>query len=185
MTHVPETAPAPTLDQYFLKTRTIPPSNEASKTLYLRLHGDGVSSVVLTDSPPKFLRWHHSPSSTSQARTPGKEIAISWKHADRSFGLVIPAPRRFHAWEEVKIVENGGSEDLVWEKGDDGIEFLKRKEDGAEEGKGWKGWMWCPWVHGHPQLFWVTGMVEKELPTFCERVEIAREWLVPREVSGG
>jgi hypothetical protein len=54
-----QSPPPPTDSQYFLKT--VPISKDVpspSAPLYLRLHGDGISSIVLTTAPPKFLRWH-------------------------------------------------------------------------------------------------------------------------------
>jgi hypothetical protein len=174
-----DTPPPPTSEEYFLKTQPVTGSTNFS-SLYLRLRGDGISSVVLTEQPPKFLRWHHSPSTTSNR---GQEIAVPWKHPDRSFGLVMGEPRKGYAWEEMRIVENEGDGGFVWER-KDGRETLTWHGPGeAESGSGgqFRGWMWCPWVHGHPQLFWVTGMVDKEIPAFCEKVEIVKEWLVPRE----
>ena len=53
-------------------------------------------------------------------------------------------------------------------------EKLARWEEGEKE---WKGWMACEWSLGHPQLFWVTGMMEGELPAFGERVRIKRQFL--------
>ena len=69
-------------------------------------------------------------------------------------------------WEKVEIVENASGVEL------EGVEMLEGKEV-----EGWKGWMVCEWATGHPQLFWVTDELKSELPEFCERVAIVREWL--------
>lgn len=93
-------------------------------------------------------------------------------------------PRDKYGWEPVEIraddaedgfewVEEGGKEVLVWTGG---TAMARGRFD---------GWMACDWVHGHPQLFWLTGMLDpaKPLPAGCEKVEIVREWLIPRDGS--
>jgi hypothetical protein len=190
------TPPPPTRSQYFLKTRPISKDTPSVCTpLYLRLRGDGVASVVLTPASPKFLRWHDEldkPGSDSSSVSKTRRlIAISWRHPDRTFGLVVPQPRESYAWENVTILENEASHNLAWEEVTvEGEKFeiltVKEKEEeivgeraGGEEG--YKGWIACQWVHGHAQLFWANGALYKELPPFFERIYVVREWLIPRE----
>lgn len=192
--------PPPSASEYFLKTH--PTSQDTPllhAPLYLRLHGDGVSSVVLTPAQPKFLRWHDEavvpePDGSNSSNT-SKQIAVPWKHPDRKFGLVVPKQRKNHAWEDVKIVEDEASANFIWEQvvvGGETLEVLnirteeREKDDGEMSENGapaheYKGWMACRWVHGYPQLFWVNGTPYKEMPPFCERVHVVREWLIPRE----
>lgn len=187
------TAPPPKDSQYFLKTHPI--SKDSASTcapLYLRLHGDSVASVVLTAAPPKFLRWHHEVLNIAGARKASKQIAISWKQPDRMFGLVLPKSRQKYAWENAEIRENEANDNLFWEEvviQGKVFEILNVKEKG-EEGtearqpgvvEGYRGWIACQWVHGHPQLFWANGTLYEELPPFFERVHLVREWLVPQE----
>lgn len=167
--------------EYWLKTSPLTPAAKFAP-LYLRLHGDGVASTLLTPAPPKFIRWHDDEPSSP---TSGLSIlAVLWKAPDRAYGLTMGRPREKYAWEPVEIRHSeqfeGGFE---WEKkeGVEGGEVLVWR--GAEEGMGrggFGGWVAFEWVHGFPQLFWVTGMGEKEVPESGERVEIVREWLVPR-----
>jgi hypothetical protein len=190
------TPPPPTDSQYYLKTHPVSKDRlSLYAPLYLRLRGDGINSVVLTPASPKFLRWHHEPDQPiaegSSSTDTGKQIAISWKNPDRSFGLVIPEPRKNYAWEDVQIVEGEADAGFAWEKIDvEGVvtDVLARRESDEEgavrtqgEQKGYMGWMACHWVHGHPQLFWANGTLDKELPQFCEPVLVVREWLIPRE----
>jgi hypothetical protein len=186
------THPPPSGSQYFLKTHPISKDNPSTcAPLYLRLHGDGVTSVVLTAAPPKFLRWHDEVLDISNIPKASKQIAISWKQPDRRFGLVVPESRDKYAWESVEIRENDASDNLYWEeiviegktfevlnvKGR--IERVEGQQSGLVEG--YRGWIACQWVHGHLQLFWANGTLYGELPPFFERVHLVREWLVPRQ----
>jgi hypothetical protein len=177
------TPPPPTNAQFFLKTYPVKPSTEEKPSnyapLYLRLHGDGIDSVVLTKEPPKFLRWEHI--EQDPAFGTGRQVATLWKDG-RSFGLQVGKPREKYAWEDVAIIERGGNLEFLWEKKEIGgkeVEVLNLKGD-ENDGKGENGWMATQWVHGHPQLFWVTGKLDKDMPPFCEWVYIVREWLIPR-----
>jgi hypothetical protein len=136
------TPPPPTNAQFFLKTYPVnsstgeTPSNYAP--LYLRLHGDGIDSVVLTKEPPKFLCWEHI--EYDPASGTGRQVATSWKHG-RSFGLQVGKPREKYAWEDVAIIERGGNIGFWWEKKEiEGkeVEVLNLKED-ENDGKGRKG----------------------------------------------
>jgi len=134
------TPPPPLSTQYWLKT-------DEPKPKYLRLHGDGINSVVLTEgAPPKFLRWEHVAPETEGDK--GKEVAISWKNPGRSWGLVLQPPRAKYGWEEVQIVENEGHGGFVWVQ-EEGKQLLKWK--GVVKGEGevqaeWQGWIVCQWV---------------------------------------
>lgn len=156
--------------QFFLKTAPLP--GDASSispftNLYLRHHGSGIDSVVLTTAPPKFIKGHLD----------GRRINFtSASHPDRQWGLALRTDRKQRAgWEHVEIVEDGGSDGLYFatDEKEEVLEF-----DEVDEGeKVWKGWMVCDWAHGHPQLFWMTDKLKGELPTFCHRVQIVREML--------
>ncbi|KAH8597317.1 hypothetical protein B0O99DRAFT_593054 [Bisporella sp. PMI_857] len=99
---------APSPAQYLLKTH---PHAPAVSPLHLRLHGDGINVAVCTLSSPIYLRWEHVPAVSYSEE--GKEIATSWKHPGRAFGLVLSPPRVKYGWEEVLIVENGGDSGFV------------------------------------------------------------------------
>jgi hypothetical protein len=179
------TPPPPSDSQYFLKTHPI--SKDSPSTcapLYLRLHGDGVISVVLTEAPPKFLRWHNEVLDIPGVSKTSKQIAVSWKQPDRRFGLVVPESREKYAWENAEIRENDASNNLSWEeiviegKTFEVLNVKEKIEGGLVEG--YRGWIACQWVHGDPQLFWANGTLYRELPPFFERVYLVREWLVPR-----
>ncbi|KAF9187085.1 hypothetical protein BGZ49_004114 [Haplosporangium sp. Z 27] len=156
--------------QYFLKTRSIlgePPSPYAD--LYLRHHGSGINSIVVTPGSPKFIKAHDEN---------GRITFTSASHEGRRWGLTLRTDGTQRAgWEKVEIVENGGSEGLVW------TEIVGDKESvlecGTEENdeKIWRGWMVCEWATGHPTLFWMTDKLKGELPAFCHRVQIVRETL--------
>ena len=180
----PHPGPPPLATEYFLKTH--PLSQAATHaSLYLRLHGDGILSVVCTPTSPKFLRWTH---------VAEQEIATLWNHPERSFRLTLSPPRVKYGWEEVSIVSKDvevddkvGNKGFIWEIDEEGREILRFGKEvyGKEEGvkAEWKGWMVCTWMLGHPQLFWVTGLSikEEEMPSSCERVDIVREWLIPKK----
>ena len=70
----------------------------------------------------------------------GREIAISWKQPWQHFGLEIGSWRKSHAWEDVWIVEGGGSEEIVWEVGNrDFIKILRlNNEENGEEREEWR-----------------------------------------------
>ena len=155
-----------TQPQFFLKTAPLqspsgPNAPQSRYTnLYLRHHGSGINSVVLTPSPPKFIKAHQED---------GKIHFTSASHEGREWGLVLKTESeagKRAGWEKVEIVENASGAEL------EGVEMLEGKEV-----EGWKGWMVCEWATGYPQLFWVTDELKSELPEFCERVTIVREWL--------
>jgi hypothetical protein len=153
-----------TQPQFFLKTAPLQDAPQSRYTnLYLRHHGSGINSVVLTPSPPKFIKAHQED---------GKIHFTSASHEGRKWGLVLKTESeagKRAGWEKVEIVENASGAELVFDKG---VEVLVGKEV-----EGWKGWMVCEWATGHPQLFWVTDELKSELPEFCESVAIVREWL--------
>ncbi|KAF2498080.1 hypothetical protein BU16DRAFT_333636 [Lophium mytilinum] len=179
---------------YFLKTRS---RTGAAKydSLYIRLHGNGVDDVVLTAAPPVFLRAYDELATSAASTEPRGGTAvkfISTKSGDRQWSLALGRPREFVGWEPVQIV--AAAEDDGEREGEAGARWVQKEgpsqeyealewDVGSSEGDGkgvWKGWMVCEWVHGHPQLFWVTGMLdsrgkELDLPGFCERVELVRE----------
>ncbi|KAF2803967.1 uncharacterized protein BDZ99DRAFT_575634 [Mytilinidion resinicola] len=183
---------------YFLKTRSLPGAHKYDN-FYLRLHGDGVEDIVLTPGRPIYLRAFDEPAPA--ATIPSTEAGvgtsikfISTKSGDRQWSLALGQPRDFVGWEPVRIVAAAEDEEAEagarWVRKSDlaagglreEFEALEWDAGSSEEnGKGeWKGWMVCEWVHGHPQLFWVTGMSdsrgkELKMPTFCERVELVKE----------
>jgi len=157
--------------QFFLKTAPLPGEPPSPYTnLYLRHHGSGIDSIVLTTGPPKFIK----------AQMDGKRITFtSASHEGRKWGLTLRTDGGQHAgWEKAEIVEDGGSDGLLFTRGeeDPNEEVLEFEEEDAGE-RVWKGWMVCDWAHGYPQLFWVTHKLNGELPSFCHRVQIVREML--------
>lgn len=157
--------------QFFLKTAPLP-GEESSPytTLYLRHHGSGFNSVVLTTSPPKFIKAHID----------GNRISFtSAAHEGRQWGLTLAgADGQCAGWEKVEIVEDGGSEGFRICQSSEDKEVETLEYDGLHSGeKIWIGWMVCDWAHGHPQLFWVTNQLKAELPSFCHRVQVVREML--------
>ncbi|KAE8454211.1 hypothetical protein EG329_005136 [Mollisiaceae sp. DMI_Dod_QoI] len=162
--------------QFFLKTAPLPGEPPSSFTnLYLRHHGSGIDSIVLTTSPPKFIKAH---------LLDKRIFFTSASHPGREWGLTLRTDGGQRAgWEKVEIVEDGGSDGLVFSKGTagegdgKGEEEVLEFEEEVEGEKVWKGWMACDWNHGYPQLFWVTDMLKSELPPFCQRVRIVREML--------
>ncbi|KAK3941019.1 hypothetical protein QBC46DRAFT_383868 [Diplogelasinospora grovesii] len=195
-----EEIPPPEPDQFFLKTAPFFPDREGRFTggMYLRQHSIDNPSVVLSPDPPKYLRANVSENGL------GVEFS-SWaqRHAGRQWGLVLKSESAHKAgWERVEIIMEGEiDESLVFAKttkpgpngsnddsGDVGMEESEeeggkereREEEEEEElvdGDGWKGWMACQWSLGHPQLFWITAELKGELPEFCERVRIVREFI--------
>ncbi|KAL9114407.1 MAG: hypothetical protein Q9227_001488 [Pyrenula ochraceoflavens] len=135
---------------YFLTTDPFPSTSPSSQsqnsrnfnTLYLRLHGGGTNSVLLTPSPPVFLRayFKEQPSrsdTTFTAEATGKERPESGKqvftsikdgHNGRTWSLKLTTdPRDYRAvaaWERVEIVETtnreAGSDDTSGADGEDG-----------------------------------------------------------------
>jgi hypothetical protein len=75
-----------------------------------------------------------------------------WENAESGFAWVNREGKDLLEWAGAAVKEE---DELKWE---------------------WRGWMVCPWVHGHPQLFWVTGMLDKALPPvlracgYCKRM---------------
>lgn len=156
--------------KFYLKTHPLLGESPSTYTgLYIRHHGSGINSVVLTPSQPKFINAHED----------GNRISFtSASHEGRRWGLTLCTNGGQRAgWENVEIVEDGGTEGLFFSGGDvnnqSGLEYGEEEA----EGKIWKGWMVCDWAHGHPQLFWVTDKLKGELPAFCHRVQIVREML--------
>ena len=173
--------------QYFL--RTCPLSSKPNcPSLYLRLHGSGHSSVVLTPSQPIYLRAYLSED---------RQLFTSTKRPNRSWGLVMGSAHPHVAWEDVRIEEgetDGGFKFVPLEEGDRDIDVDEKSEpeegkemllwdsraknvapsepEKGEEENDWKGWMVCEWVHGHPQLFWLSAKTDAALPSFCDRVAI-------------
>ncbi|KAH8646355.1 hypothetical protein BX600DRAFT_159826 [Xylariales sp. PMI_506] len=170
--------------QFFLKTAPLPGEASSQYTnLYLRHHGSGFNSVVVTPSPPKFIKGHMD----------GQRIIFtSHAHPGRQWGLTLSysgaEDDQCAGWEKVEIVENGGGSGFQFatlpstatDRGSDTKEetheVLQHGETDSHE-NAWTGWMVCEWAHGHPQLFWVTGELKAELPPFCHRVQIVREML--------
>ncbi|KAJ3128234.1 hypothetical protein HK100_009304 [Physocladia obscura] len=156
--------------QFFLKTAPLPGEPASAYTnLYIRHHGSGINSVVLTPGTPKFIKGHLE----------GSRINFtSSTHQERQWGLTLCIDGATRAgWEKVEIVENGGSDRLQFssnsETNEEVLEF--EGEDAGE--KVWRGWMVCEWASGHPQLFWLTDKLKDKLPPFCHRVQIVRELL--------
>jgi len=157
--------------QFFLKTAPLP--GEVSSqyaNLYLRHFGSGMDSIVLTPEQPKYIKGHMD----------GKRITFtSATHEGRKWGLALCRDGEQHAgWEKVEIVDREGSDGLLFTQGEEGSveEVLEFEEELAGE-RVWKGWMVCEWAHGYPQLFWVTHKLNRELPSFCHRVQVVREML--------
>jgi hypothetical protein len=155
---------------YFLRTAAHPSTPDATRysNLYIRHHGSGIDSIMLIPTPPKFLRFNTTPS--------GLQEATSWKNPGRTWGFVlgINDNKRLGGWEQVQIVENEADPGFVWTKTGDGREVLEHKGTDQHDA-GWAGWMATDWNHGHPQLFWMTDSMKKELPAFCERVFLVKE----------
>lgn len=155
--------------QFFLKTALFEAEPQAPYTnLCLRHYGSGTDSVVPTESPPKFIKGHLD----------GKQIKFtSASHEGRQWGLTLRADGEQRAgWENVDIVENGGSDGLVFvTRGSEEVLEFDETDDAGE--LIWRGWMVCEWAQGYPQLFWVTDRLKGELPAFCHRVRIVREML--------
>ena len=221
-------AASPDGAHYYLRTYPQPgtPATEASY-LYLRLHGSGTSSVMLTPSSPIHLRAHFEPTQASEptdedgselapkAGPIGKQIFTSGtpRHAGRSWGLVLTTDPRdtkaISSWERAEIQE-GSSEDgwtfdsveveaapgsasnapgghdtskvvveqLVWKGGPVKLVGDHTSDSQESEVYQWRGWMVCSSQFGHPQLFWITDKLEgRDLPAYCERVIVVREWL--------
>ncbi|KAM0746593.1 hypothetical protein T439DRAFT_329697 [Meredithblackwellia eburnea MCA 4105] len=171
MTTVTE-APAAGANEFWLKTASVEKGKEGRFTgLYLRLYGNGITSVVVTASPPVFLRWH---TESCEGEGPAvRLVAVPWKCPSREFGLCVRGVRAGYGWECVDIVEGGGGGEMEW----DGDELLCSVD-------GFGGWMVGSWVHGHAQLFSVSdgGLSPHKMnvPDGFEMVKIVREWLVPR-----
>ncbi|KAH8585418.1 hypothetical protein B0O99DRAFT_647055 [Bisporella sp. PMI_857] len=154
--------------QFFLKTAPLPGEPPSPYTnLYIRHHGSGINSIVLTPSPPKFIKAHLD----------GRSISFtSASHKGRRWGLTLCTDGGKRAgWEKVEIVEDGGSDGLLFSASGDGKDEILEYEEEDSGKKVWGGWMVCDWAHGHPQLFWVTHELKGELPSFCHRVQIIRE----------
>ncbi|KAJ7583565.1 hypothetical protein C8J56DRAFT_954356 [Mycena floridula] len=164
----------PSASQYWLKVRAVDSSSPGLfNGFYLRLHGGGINDVVLTEAPPKFLRWQEES---------GAEIATSTTH--RRFGLVLSPLREKRGWESAMVVENESDRGFVWKKTEiEGRQVETLGWNGDEDGgkSGFQGFIAAQWDLGHPQLFWITGQVDKPLPAHCERIFILREWLIKRE----
>ena len=167
-------------------------SNSASSSarfsnLYVRLHGSGSNAVLLTPQPPKFLRSHLSPAN--------QVIFTSWaeKHRGRNWGFVLgneDSGKSLGGWAPMEIVEGQGTsgfrfaEDRPGERKEEGLKYGSWNGEGKKLGTGaageggrkasWAGWMVCEWTHGHPQLFWMTDDLQKDLPAYCERVILER-----------
>lgn len=164
----PSDAPPPPLPgQFWLKTAPLPGTEPSRFTgLYLRQNSNADPAVVLTPAPPKFLR--------AQCDPAGSNVhLVSWKHGERRWGLVLRAhPAGKAGWERVEIPDDEIDVRVSLAKDAQARETLQGRES-----DGWRGWMVCEWSLGHPQLFWVTGALQSNLPPFCERVAIIREML--------
>jgi hypothetical protein len=118
--------------QFFLKTHPLPGESPSPYTgLYLRHHAGGINSVVLTLATPKFIKGHEY----------GDRISFtSASHEDRIWGLTLRTDGQQRAgWEKVEIVQDGGSEKLVFsEQGADGPSVLESIEEENGE-RVWKG----------------------------------------------
>ncbi|GAB7355662.1 hypothetical protein MBLNU459_g6373t1 [Dothideomycetes sp. NU459] len=153
--------------KFFLKTHPLYGEDPSEYTdLYLRHHGSGINSVVLTQSPPKFIKAHWEGSRVS---------FTSASHEGRKWGLTLRTDGgQRAAWEKVEIVEDGGSSKLLVLEESNGKKILECDAEDSGE-RTWRGWMVCDWAHEHPQLFWVTDKLKGELPPFCHRVRIVCE----------
>ena len=140
--------------QYWLRAHTHPSSPIPSKyhNLYLRLHGSGTSSVLLTPEPPIHLKAHFEPSQGGHDGQQGEEgksrkgegrfreggsgaqIFLAGKHPTRFWGLKLSTDKRdtkcIAAWERVEIVENSRDEGWSFE----GVE-LDTEETQEKEGQ--------------------------------------------------
>ena len=160
-------------DLYWIYTASVSDTAATHSNLVVRYHGGGVPAIVLTPSPPKFLRFEM----TAQ----GQQIATSWKseHAGRFWGFKLDGLSTLHdasQWEEVQMHESQGDEGFVWRHDERlGAETL-RWQGGDESGESkWKGWMVCEWKYGHPQLFWLTKGFKGILPKGAEEVVLLRK----------
>ncbi|MCJ1299529.1 hypothetical protein MMC08_002321 [Hypocenomyce scalaris] len=159
----------PSNPHFYLKTHPLPHAPPSKYTsLYIRHHGSGFNSVVLTKAPPKFL----------QAAMIADSSRLAFVYNGRTWGFVMRTGWKRAGWEMVRIVEDEGDERFSFGEDGDGVEGLRW--EGGEGGGGgegeWRGWMVCEWAHGLPQLFWVTDKLKGELPGFCERVRLVREF---------
>ena len=71
-------------DLYWIHTAPVSDASSSSYgSLVVRYHGGGVPAIVLTPSPPKFLRF--------EMTSKGQQIATSWRedHAGRFLGIQI------------------------------------------------------------------------------------------------
>lgn len=168
---------AQTPRRYFLKTSPLPGASASpySSGLYVRhcgkLSGTATNtphSLVLTPGSPVYLRGE-AEAGTSR---------VVYTYEGRKWGMVMHRfERALAGWEAVEMLEGKGDEGFSFEAEEGGKdEVLIWKSNGLEQGVDWKGWMVCEWEHGHPQLFWVTSLLKGELPSFCQRVQLVREW---------
>lgn len=99
--------------------------------LYLRLHGDGYSSVVLTQKPPVFLQGYLDIQTSEEGGVTGKgarQMFMSTKHPDRSWGLVVGKAREKVGWKDAAIVEKKGDPGFIFETREDGLEESWRQQ---------------------------------------------------------
>jgi len=143
--------------RYYLRVFTHPEFKHATDKpykysgLYVRLHGNGTSSVMLTPSSPIYLRGHFEPTgNTGQPDAPevkavveavvGKQVFTSpaERHAGRSWGLVLTTdPRDTKAvsgWQRAEIHESPQTEAAGWRFEDvelktSGNEIIEGNED--------------------------------------------------------
>ncbi|KAH8814678.1 hypothetical protein DL96DRAFT_1504808 [Flagelloscypha sp. PMI_526] len=179
----------PSRDQLFwIRTAPHPSTPNATKfaNRYLRLHGDGVNTIMIMPSPPKFLRSHILEN--------GQIVFTSWKHPGRSWCLdlsldgLTEGARSKMKWHEAEIIEKEDSTKGFFfmkaqsvEVGKEGREQEELVVGDIEGGPQFGGWMVCDWKWNHPQLFWLT-KTEAEgedvmLPEGCEKVVLVKEAL--------
>jgi len=175
----PSLPPPPGPGQFFLRTQSLPGAAAGRfDGLYLRQYSVDDIAVVLTQSPPKFLR-----ANVGNTETKTGINFTSWapQHAGRKWGLVLRDNDGGKAgaalWKRVEISEGRSDESVrvIAVAGEGSDEVAEAREE-LRGGERWAGWMVCEWSLGHPQLFWVTDQLrDRKLPDFSERVRIVRE----------
>ena len=87
--------------------------------LYIRLHESGTNSMMLTPSPPIYLRGHSKPTGIVESASI-REIVVSWgdnysplplkRHRGRRWGRVLATDSRDYkavaGWDRAEIVES-------------------------------------------------------------------------------
>lgn len=115
--------------QYYLRAYPDPESSTSSQSsrisgLYLRLHGSGTDSMLLTPASPIYLRGHFEPVESLGSEEVGRVIFTSPAelHAGRSWGMALTTEKRdtraHSQWERAEInevIDGSARSGWVWE----------------------------------------------------------------------